>query len=138
MHLYYPNAKVEVAKVIEAVPACNTPLNAPFLGLVINIHAETNPHRDNGDLDHCVVIPCGEFDGGQIVYYELNLVVEVPSGAMASFDSVRITHWNFEVIVEGDKCRYSIILHTDKSIKGYIRHKNNWIEFLDNINSDTH
>ena len=45
----------------------------------MNVNARCNPHRDVGDskLFNCVVLPFGPYSGGQIVFVELGLVVEV-------------------------------------------------------------
>ena len=124
MKYHFPNFELEVAKTRDSLPGCETPLNSPFLGFVVNVNARCNPHRDVSDskLFSCVVLPFGPYSGGQIVFVELGLVVEVPSGCFISFLSMNITHYNMEVVGG----RYSLVCHTDKTIEGYVEHRNHW------------
>ena len=124
MNYYLPNFESDSGKTRDSLPGCETPLNSPFLGFVVNVNARCNPHRDVGDskLFNCVVLPFGPYSGGQIVFAELGLVVEVPSGCFISFLSMIITHYNMEV--DGD--RYSLVCHTDKTMEGYVEHRNHW------------
>lgn len=128
MKYYFPEFQDEIAKTKDSLPGCETPMNSPFLGFVVNVNAKCKPHRDTGDstLYNCIVLPFGNFEGGEIVFKELGLVIKVTSGIMCSFLSQRITHWNLEV--EGE--RYSLVCHTDKSIEGYVRHRNHWSESM--------
>ncbi|CAJ0926820.1 18716_t:CDS:2 [Entrophospora sp. SA101] len=50
-----------------------------FTMLVINFNTLTDLHHDIKDLDNslCVVVPLGEFEGGELVFPEINLVVEL-------------------------------------------------------------
>ena len=65
----------EIVKTIDVLPGCYTLMTTSFTGVAININAESNPHRDTGNLklNKCVAIPFGDFEGGQIVYAELGL-----------------------------------------------------------------
>ena len=123
---YYPVSQKEILKAIETVPLCETPLEAPTLGVVVNVNAKMNAHRDSCDLDYCVIITAGKYGGAQLVLYELNLVIELPPGMMASFKSGEITHLNFELIKVGEETRYSFIIHSDKFISNFAITKNNW------------
>ena len=124
MNYYLPNFESDSGKTRDSLPGCETPLNSPFTGFVVNMNAQCKPHRDSGDskLFNCVVLPFGLYSGGQIVFAELGLVVEVPSGCFISFLSMIITHYSMEV--DGD--RHSLVCHTDKTMEGYVEHRNHW------------
>jgi len=61
---------------------------------VFNLNAVTKGHWDSGDLDFCLVLPIGKFQGGQLVLKELGLVVELWQGDFIMFQSAKVTHFN--------------------------------------------
>ena len=126
MTQYYPVSQKEIWKAIETVPLCETPLEVPTLGVVVNVNAKMNPHRDSGDLYYCIMITAGKYIGAQLVLVELNLVIEIPPGMMISFKSNGITHFNLELTKVGNETRYSFIIHSDKFISNFVMTKNNW------------
>ncbi|KAJ7829621.1 hypothetical protein B0H13DRAFT_1655569, partial [Mycena leptocephala] len=61
------------------VYASQLPLNQrshahPFGGFVLNIAVSTKCHRDEGDKIFCVVIPFGEWTGGELGFVEPGLL----------------------------------------------------------------
>ncbi|KAJ8584819.1 hypothetical protein M405DRAFT_717716, partial [Rhizopogon salebrosus TDB-379] len=83
-----------LAEVTTELP-CNdgSPVH-PFLSLVFNLNAFTKGHRDSGDLDLCLVLPIGKFQGGAIALKEPGLVVELQQGDFIAFQSGKVTHFN--------------------------------------------
>ncbi|KAG2747734.1 hypothetical protein P692DRAFT_20737377, partial [Suillus brevipes Sb2] len=94
----------------------------PFLSLVFNINVATKGHRDSGDLDLCLVLPIGNFEGGFLAMKEPGLVVELLQGDFIVFQSARVTHFNTHY--QGK--RASMVLHTDKEIQHWARYHNGW------------
>lgn len=71
----------------------------------------TLPHRDSANLAAglCVITALGRFDhtrGGQIVLWELGLVIDFPAGASIAIPSSLVTHFN--VPVRQFDVRYSL------------------------------
>jgi hypothetical protein len=81
----------------------------PFAGIVINFCVSTDAHRDWSDNLLCVVIPFGNWIGGQICLFELGLVIKMKSGDILAFPSCNITHFNLHF----SGWRGSIVLHSD-------------------------
>lgn len=115
---------VETAPYHESSPAY------PFGGFVLNLNIRTNVHRDAKDHHMCVVIPFGEFIGGELVLLELGLVVPLRSGDIIIFPSVRISHFNLDY----SGVRGSVVLHTDSSNTGWTA-ENNFKDWADVINT---
>ena len=65
-----------------------------FAGLIINFCVSTDSHRDPSNDTLCVVIPFGSWSGGEIVLYELKLIIKMKSGDVLFFPSCFITHFN--------------------------------------------
>ncbi|KAJ7919805.1 hypothetical protein B0H13DRAFT_1581068, partial [Mycena leptocephala] len=55
----------------EVLPLASNSPAAPFGGFVLNLNACTWAHRDGGDKILCIVIPFGNFEGGELVLYEV-------------------------------------------------------------------
>lgn len=87
----------------------------PFAGVVINLNIVTFGHRDEKDLRCCLVIPIGDFEGGELVLVELGLVFELKNGDMILFPSCSITHLNLHY--RGHQG--SLVLHSDKAGLAY-------------------
>jgi hypothetical protein len=94
----------------------------PFTGFVLNICVSTTGHRDVGDLKLCVVIPFGEWEGGEICLYEPRLVFQAGPGDLLIFPSSKITHFNLHM--KGS--RYSLVLQTDKGLSRWTEDRNHW------------
>lgn len=94
----------------------------PFSGLVLNFCVSTRGHRDFIDHRICVVIPYGNWTGGDICLYELGLVIALNPGDILIFKSCDITHFNLHF--EGQ--RGSIVLHSDRAGQKWVQTKNGW------------
>ena len=66
----------------------------PFSGVVVNLCVSTTAHRDQNDRRICVVIPFGEWEGGDLCLHELGLVIKLHPGDIVVFPSRKITHFN--------------------------------------------
>ena len=94
----------------------------PFTGFVLNICVATSGHRDSGDLRLCVVMPFGNWMGGELCLYELRLVFEAGPGDLVIFPSCEITHFNLHMT--GERC--SLVLQTDKGMGRWKDFLNHW------------
>ena len=77
---------------------------------------------DSQDDDLCVVLPFGDWKGGELCLYESGLVLELRPGDVVMFPSNHITHFNLHM--EG--YRGSLVLSTDSHMKGWIKDRNGW------------
>ncbi|PBK65051.1 hypothetical protein ARMSODRAFT_892364 [Armillaria solidipes] len=100
----------------------------PLSGFVLNFKACTSAHRDTGDLLICVVIPFGDFEGGELCLFELGLVSKLRAWDAFVFSSVDITHFNLHY----SGVRGSLVLHTDREAVGYTKDYNGWINHIAN------
>lgn len=105
----------------------NLPGNAqstvfPFASLVININICTKAHRDKKDQTICLVVPIGEFEGGDLVLYEQGLVLDLRSGDIAVFCSAETTHFNLQYTGQ----RASFVLQTDSEFDKWLVQRNGW------------
>ena len=94
----------------------------PFLSLVVNLNIRSEAHRDSMDKNICLVIPIGNFKGGELVLVEQGLVLELGSGDVVVFRSGEATHFNMDY--EGE--RASFVLHTDWNMDTWQEHHNYW------------
>lgn len=109
-------------KYIDLMPHADRPRTAPFTGLVVNIQSASLGHRDDMDDTVCAVIPIGQYEGGEIVFYELGLVVDAHPGDIFIFLSSRITHFNLHF--KGH--RGSLVLHVDSAFERMAKDLNGW------------
>ncbi|CAJ0635872.1 5396_t:CDS:2 [Entrophospora sp. SA101] len=80
VHRYYMDLKENLKHQSTQFKSDNVKkLFNTFTMLVINFNTLTDLHHDIKDLDNslCVVVPLGEFEGGELVFPEINLVVEL-------------------------------------------------------------
>jgi hypothetical protein len=103
------------------------PLNAhspsfPFSGVVINFCVSTSAHRDQSDQRICLVIPFGEWEGGEICLHELGLVIKLHPGDILVFPSCEITHFNLHFTGK----RGSLVLHSDRQGARWVKDYNGW------------
>ena len=94
----------------------------PFAGVVINFCVSTNAHRDRLDKKICVIIPFGEWEGGEICLYELGLVIKLKPGDILVFPSSDITHFNMHF----NGLRGSLVLHSDRLGDSWVEGYNGW------------
>lgn len=112
-----------LSEVYEALPF--EPMFAPpypFSKLVVNTGAQTEGHTDPKDDGLCVVIPFGEWEGGELCLYQPGLVLELQPGDVVAFPSDRIAHFNLEISGR----RGSLVMATDKDNRGWMENKNHW------------
>ena len=79
---------------------------------MLNLSVETEGHRDAKDFELCTVVPVGSWVGGDLVLYELGLVLDLASCDVAAFRSADITHFNLDL----QGYRASVVLHTDRDL----------------------
>jgi hypothetical protein len=119
---HLPDLHAELAIFCEIIPLNERPVTYPFPGCVINIQVATIGHRDGDDKTMCIVIPFGEFEDGEIVLWELGIVVEMLEGIFLAFPSYDVMHFNLHF----RGFRGSIALHADKEIDNWIKDRNSW------------
>lgn len=94
----------------------------PFAGYVLNVNVCTRAHRDFKDMLLCVVIPIGDFVGGELCLLEPGIVLELRSGDMVIFPSHRLTHFNLHYTGQ----RASLVLHSDRDGAQWVKNRNGW------------
>lgn len=88
----------------------------PFTGYVANLNVCTNGHTDPEDAeDICVLLMASECSGGELVLYELGLVIELRGGDVVEFRSKNLTHFNLHY--QGR--RLTFVLHSDRANGGW-------------------
>ena len=106
----------------ESLPMGQQSPAFPFSGFVINLCTCTIAHRDHGDLQLCVVIPFGDWKGGELCLHEPRLVFEAAPGDLIIFPSSDITHFNLHMT----GTRGSLVLQTDKALVAWTDYHNFW------------
>lgn len=99
---------------------------APFTGFHLNLRVATIGHVDDNDLGPCCVFTLAKFTGGQLVLYELGLVIDLQPGQVVLFPSRKITHFNLHFTGE----RVSIVLSFDKEAVKWVKTANGWSHIL--------
>ncbi|KAJ7098401.1 hypothetical protein C8R44DRAFT_748233 [Mycena epipterygia] len=90
---------------------------APFGGIVVNINACSDVHRDVMDLYKCcIVIPLQKCEGRGLVLHEARLVLDLCTGHAVLFPSGRFTHFNLHY----QGVRVSLVFHTDSNSKMWV------------------
>lgn len=90
----------------DTLPGYEVPAVYPFQSLVINLNAITKAHRDKMDCEMCLVLPIGNFVGGELCMVETGLVVELQPGDYVVFRSSEVTHFNLHY--RGNNFSYSV------------------------------
>ncbi|KAJ6552568.1 hypothetical protein DFH09DRAFT_1496685 [Mycena vulgaris] len=119
---YLPNEHADISVYATRLPLNERSIAHPFGGFVINVRVCTRGHRDGGDKLFCVVIPFGDWTGGELVMYEPGCVFRPRSWDAIIFPSSRITHFNLHF--EG--VRLSLVLHSDKYGDRWVQDQNGW------------
>ena len=119
---HLPNEYATLIEVIDVLPGTSHSLFDPMASLVININARTNAHRDAYDMELCLVMPIGDFNGGELVMVEQGLVFPLQNGDIAVFRSAETTHFNMDYT----GCRCSFVLQTDREFDKWINYCNGW------------
>ncbi|KAJ7817089.1 hypothetical protein B0H14DRAFT_2374187 [Mycena olivaceomarginata] len=107
--------------------ATRLPLNQrsdafPFGGYVINFAACTEGHRDEFDDEYCVVLVDGEWEGGELGFFEPGFLFRLRRWNAIIFRSCEVTHFNMHM----NGVRISIVLHSDKEGKKWVADKNKY------------
>ncbi|THU96685.1 hypothetical protein K435DRAFT_560596, partial [Dendrothele bispora CBS 962.96] len=79
---------------VDIFPLQDTNPVRPFSSFVLNLNVMTQPHRDWGDKNGCIVLVLGGHIGGGIVFQEAKIVVETSHADSVTFCSNRLTHFN--------------------------------------------
>ncbi len=107
----------------DLLPYNDTPGTYSFGGFVLNIQVCTDGHRDgNDDGSLCMVLVFADCEGGELVLYEPEMVVELSSRNLFFFPSSEISHFNLHF--KGQ--RFSVVFHTDKAASNWVRDRNGW------------
>jgi hypothetical protein len=93
---------------------------------VLNFCVSTDGHRDHIDKKICIVIPFGEWEGGEICLYELGLVIKLKAGDILVFPSCDITHFNLHF----SGLRGSLVLHSDREGDNWVENRNGWSSYM--------
>ncbi|KAJ7579382.1 hypothetical protein C8J56DRAFT_1058984 [Mycena floridula] len=107
---------------VESLPFNDYSPAYPLAGYVININVSSGGHADRGDRKLCVIVPFGEFEGGELVLYELGLVLRLSPLDIVIFPSDRIIHFN----LKHSGIRGSVVMATDREIDCWVKDKNGW------------
>ncbi|KAJ7018080.1 hypothetical protein C8F04DRAFT_958430 [Mycena alexandri] len=108
---------------VSRLPLNERSLAHPFGGLVINVAVATRGHRDAGDKELCIVIPFGEWVGGELGLFELGFLFRLRAWDAIIFPSCWVTHFNQHFVGE----RLSLVLHTDKHHDRWFVDYNGWM-----------
>ncbi len=111
MHKHWPIMRRRFANVQLPTNADGSQVlpNTDYHMFVLNWNAQCNFHTDKGDVDWglCVVIPFGEFTGGQLVFPQLDWEVNLVAGDIMAFPSAVLVHGNRPVLTGA---RHSLVL----------------------------
>ncbi|THV01848.1 hypothetical protein K435DRAFT_654520 [Dendrothele bispora CBS 962.96] len=107
---------------VDIFPLQDTNPVRPFSSFVLNLNVMTQPHRDWGDKNGCIVLVLGEHLGGGIVFHEARVVVETSHADSVTFQSGRLTHYNLSY----SGVRASVVIHSDKAGSEYQKNGNGW------------
>jgi len=122
MHQCLPEEYEFLIEYVDLLPGKPGSPVAPFLSLVVNVNVCTLARRDGKDLIYCLVLPLGDFRGGELVMKEQGLVVGLRNGDFMIFLSRDTTHFNLDY--EGR--RASLVLHTDGEFANWKETRNHW------------
>jgi len=123
MEKYLPDASSGLNMACSIQPLSQNIFSAPFTGFVLNLSCSTMGHRDRADDTVCVVLPFGQFTGGQFAEYETGLVLQIMTGDFFIFPSSKITHFNLPYSGR----RGSVVFHSDARSASWIKDRNGWI-----------
>lgn len=112
----------ELTAFVDQLPLNEQSAAYPFSGLVLNIGVSTQGHRDSKDKRICVVMPFGDWKGGELCLFEAGIVLKLHPGDVVIFRSCDITHFN--LTFEG--LRASLVLHTDKGGDQWVSNRNGY------------
>jgi hypothetical protein len=121
-----PEEYQEIEVYCRSLSFGDLPASHPFAGVVVNFCVSCNGHRDWIDKLLCVVIPFGDWEGGELVLYELGLVIKLKPGDILIFPSCHITHFNLHF----SGLRGSLVLHSDIQGDKWVKNLNGWSKHI--------
>ncbi|KIM54099.1 hypothetical protein SCLCIDRAFT_137469 [Scleroderma citrinum Foug A] len=86
--MFKTHLPLEFRVIVEAIgtlPGASPCPFSPMASLVVNINVRTEAHRDVFDKELCLVMPVGEFSGGELVMVEQGLVFLLRNGDVMLF-----------------------------------------------------
>jgi hypothetical protein len=107
---------------IDITPLHDSSPVAPFRSFVLNLNCSTLFHKDQGDLEGCIVLVLLPHEGGELCFYEPRLVLEMKHGDFVVFRSQDYSHFNLHY----KGFRASIVIHSDKTGVAYQQDGNGW------------
>jgi len=99
----------------EALPGNEFSPAYPFSGFVVNLNTATRFHRDNGDLNICLVLVVSHCVGGGLMLFEAGFILDLGNGCLSLFPSAEFSHANENY--EG--YRSSIVFHSDAAAEAW-------------------
>ena len=109
MHRLLPETYDMLATFEESLPGNEFSPAYPFSGFVVNLNTATRFHRDNGDLNICLVLVVSHCVGGGLMFFEPGFILDLDNGCLTVFPSAEFSHANENF--EG--YRSSIVFHSD-------------------------
>ena len=100
-----------------------------WLGCVVNKGGndpnQTNIHRDASEAlyGYSCLISCGDYSGGELILYDLEIILELKAGDMILFPDAVIHHSN--KAAEGNRC--SVVAFTQENVYNYWNREYNMI-----------
>jgi hypothetical protein len=116
----------ELSLYCDVLPCNAASPSFPFSGVVINISCSTTAHRDASDHRICVVMPFGDWEGGELCFVEQGLVVKLHSCDFVAFPSHTNTHFNLHY----KGLRGSFVLHSDRQGENWVKDFNGWQQHI--------
>lgn len=86
-----------------------------FSLLILNLTCGCTLHKDFRDYGYCVLVPFGDFDGGELVFPKYQIAVKLDPGDVAIFRSSVLEHGNLPYT----GTRRSCVLVTHKTMLQY-------------------
>jgi hypothetical protein len=126
MQRRFRNEFDELSIYCDALPMKAACPSYPFGGFVLNLRVSTSAHRDHGDKKLCVVIPFGQFQGGQLCLYEIGLKFDLRLGDVLIFPSCDLTHFNMHFSGK----RGTLVLHSDRQGDEWVSDRRGWSEYI--------
>jgi hypothetical protein len=126
LQTHLPEEYNNLATYCNLIPYSYTPPTHAFHGVVANLQVATNSHKDVPDDAICIIMPWGFYTGGECVFEEVGLVIDLPSGSGVTFPSYGVTHYNLHFT----GWRASTVCHSEKEGCSWVQHKNGWYEHV--------
>ncbi|KAH9911423.1 uncharacterized protein B0H18DRAFT_892829 [Fomitopsis serialis] len=124
LQMFLPGEYERLEAMAAILPGNNVSVVSPFVGLVVNLNVVTRAHRDSKDDGVCLVLPIGEFDGGELCLVEPGLIIPLRHGEFAVFPSCDFTHFNMHYT----GTHASIVLQSDREMcKWTADDRNGWV-----------